>query len=393
MIKYVAVFVAFSIFSATSTVVSAQVSTIAGTGVHGSRDGEDPQFNMPSSVFQNLEGYLIVADTYNNLVRTLDINTGYAAKLAGSILEEYLGEDLGIDNFGFPIGFFRDGEPDGEEAFFHRPSGGVTLQDGRLLIADSKNNALRLIYEDGTVRTLSGGSEDVAQMHGYVDGSLQEALFHHPSALALGPYNIVYVADTLNHAIRMIDIDAGTVTTLAGGQQGFENGDLEDALFDSPMGIAVSQDGVVFVADTGNHKLRAIENGQVRTVAGSFVMASDVDWLNDDDGLWLDDSKIGGFEDGNGEAALFNLPKGLSLSHTEPDILIIADSGNHSIRRVTLNGSVTTIAGSGEPGHEDGPIYEARFHFPSGVLSLENGDIIVADTGNNQIRLIQLLIQ
>lgn len=353
------------------------VSTIAGTGGHGHRDGSAAQFNMPRAAFKGEDG-IYIADTYNNLIRNL--GTGSVTTEAGNIAEG----SFGLDAFGLPRGLFKDGA----HAYFNRPQSGITLPDGRVLVADSANHALRII-ERGTTTTLSGGFLSVAPRAGHVDGRLEDALFNYPSALAIDAQGYVYIADALNHVIRRIDLEAGLVSTIAGaaGLPGYTNGTAAAAQFNSPMGIAVSSSGLVYVADTGNHLIRVIEGGYVRTLAGSFILADELEW-EDAEGEW-DNALIGGFADGSAQEAMFNLPVGLSMAHHSDDVLIVADSANHAIRMVTSQGQTTTIAGTGLPGHEDGPAQQAGFHLPAGVLALKNGDILIVDTGNNLIRRLE----
>ena len=140
----------------------------------------------------------------------------------------------------------------------------------------------------------------------------------------------------------------------------------------------MSVDGILYIADTGNHLIRRLEDGVVSTFAGSnnFTQARE-----DDEGSWL-----GGFLDGMASEALFNHPVGLAICD---DLLLVADSLNHSIRAVSTIGEVWTLAGTGYSDHMDGSLGEAAFHFPSG-LSVHGNRLYVADTGNNMIRLIIL---
>jgi DNA-binding beta-propeller fold protein YncE len=214
----------------------------------------------------------------------------------------------------------------------------------------------------------------------------------------------IYVADTLNHVIRKLSMD-GTVTTIAGipGQYGFADGAVEEALFYNPMGIAVSDDGIIFIADTGNHLIRVIEDGQVRTLAGKLLFTDiddctycsryAIDYLEDVDKIEQEDEDcagcvcvpLGGFADGY--EALFNLPMGLALWRGK---LIVADSANHCIRAILDSGEVITIAGTGYTDYVGGLPNEAAFHFPKGVYVL-NDRLFIVDTGNNVIRMMDLI--
>jgi DNA-binding beta-propeller fold protein YncE len=335
-----------------------EVTLFAGTGSHGSAEGEAAQFNLPSAVFgPDKDSRLFVADTYNNLIRAIDTDFD---------TQTFSGNITVFDDFRFPMGFYRDGKID--VALFNRPTGGVVDGDGAVYIADSANHVIRLIRRND-VFTHTGS------VAGHKDGRLADALFDTPSAIAMDARGNIFIADTLNHCIRRID-RRGNVTTLAGvpGEAGLENGRAATALFDTPMGIAVSADGtVVYVADTGNHVIRTIRNHTVRTLAGITLE-------EDEDG-----DPIGGYEDGLLAEAMFNLPVGLTLWN---DTLIIADSANNVIRAID-GGRVLTLAGSGEPGAFNGPVMEASFNLPAGVMAADDV-LYITDTGNNQIRQILL---
>jgi len=150
------------------------------------------------------------------------------------------------------------------QARFADPYGMAVGADGVVYIADAgDNNRIRRVYPDGRVDTLAGQGE------GWRDGAAQHAQFNTPSGIALDGAGNVFVADTGNNVIRRIAVD-GTVSTIAGdGQRGFADGPARQARFDAPMGIAVDAGGRVFVADTYNDRIRVIDpDGQVRTLAG-----------------------------------------------------------------------------------------------------------------------------
>ena len=339
------------------------VETVAGTGLPGYIEGEQARFNMPHGVVVSEDGTVFVIDTFNNMVRyVLD---GQTRTLSGN--------ELGFCQFGFPLGHYQDGNV--QDAYFNRPMGAALNSQGRLFIADSLNHSIRLI--DGEyVFTFAGSG-----LAGHVDGFGIEAMFYHPSDVAFGPCGSLFVADSLNHVIRKIDIN-GEVSTIAGipGVYGYASGAALESLFNSPMGIAVNYDGVIFVTDTGNHLVRKIEDGQVITIAGQLIFPSDIDW--EYAGGEFDDEPIGGFMDGY--VSLFNLPTGIAVFG---EFIIVADTANHAIRRILPTGYVQTIAGGIEVGAVDGCQDVASFHFPRGVfVAIDN--IFVADTGNNLIRVI-----
>jgi sugar lactone lactonase YvrE len=221
------------------------------------------------------------------------------------------------------------------------------------------------------VTTLAGSWED-----GYKDGFGLDAQFKVPASLAVDDAGNVYVADTNNHRIRRISPE-GEVTTFAGSPQagyvaGYADGPAAEARFQSPRSVAVDEEGNVYVADTGNHCIRVISpGGQVTTLAGA---------------------KEPGYVDGPAAEARFNFPSDVVID--AEGNLYVADTANHRIRKITPEGAasltVTTLAGSGEPGNADGPAGEAQFRAPEGVAVDADGNVIVADTGNHRIRKIVL---
>jgi sugar lactone lactonase YvrE len=161
----------------------------------------------------------------------------------------------------------------------------------------------------------------------------------------------VVVADCYNHAIRSVAKEGAVVSTLAGGRQqnvqkGFADGTGPNARFNEPMGVVVAAYGNIFVADSENHAIRVITpQGAVRTLCGNGQA---------------------GFADAQGADARFNQPCGLSLDAEEN--LLVADCGNHAIRRVTMAGAVSTVAGNGEEGFADGAGAVARFKSPIALV-------------------------
>ena len=346
------------------------VYSIVGTGGHGA-DIYPAQFNMPLSLAVDPGGGVIyVADTYNNVIRELQLIPALHQPRV-NILAGYV-EPEGPD--GFPMGFFRNCIL--ELSRFNRPSGIAVNQQGWIFVADTYNHAIRVIM-GRWVYTIAGGAGQ-----GFADGNRFSARFSYPGAITICPLGNIYVADTGNHAIRRVDLN-GNVTTVAGrpGVQGYANGAAAMSLFDSPKGLAVSSAGRLYIADTGNHAIRTLHGGVVSTFAGARLFREPElvfgDWYN---------LPIGGFANGQRELALFNNPIGLAFWN---DMLIIADSSNHMIRGINAQGIAFTIAGTGYAGYDGQNLRNATFHFPSGVYVFEN-TLLVADTGNNMIRAINL---
>ncbi|MBD2715103.1 hypothetical protein KBK19_08655 [Microvirga sp. STR05] len=253
----------------------------------------------------------------------------------------------------------------GTEARFKRPMGIAIAPNGVVYIADTENHTIRRITPAGAVTTLAG----TAGSKGSLDGSGEAARFYHPVGIALDSQGNLYVTDSENHTIRKIN-SAGLVTTLVGtaGRKGISDGAGIQASFNYPHGIAVGADGTIYVTDTENHTIRQISStGVVTTLAGSAGKK--------------------GAPDGTGAAALFYHPSGIAV--TAEGILYVADNGNHTVRKISRNGAVTTLAGMARKrGHADGTGPAARFDWPNGVAVDSQGLVYVADNVNSIIRII-----
>lgn len=216
-----------------------------------------------------------------------------------------------------------------------------------------------------TVATLAGA----ADRKGPTDGLGDAAEFARPMGVAATAAGTVYVADTDGHTIRKIT-SAGVVTTVAGaaGRKGSTDGVGSAARFYHPVGVAVDAGGTLYLTDADNHTIRKITSaGDVSTVAGT------------------PGSK--GSADGPGATARFNLPSGVAVDAT--GTLYVADTFNHTIRKITPAGVVTTWAGvAGHKGSTDGPGAVARFYHPAAVAIDAQGALYVADNGNQTIRKI-----
>ncbi len=252
----------------------------------------------------------------------------------------------------------------GTNALFSDPAAIVADTGGNYFIADSRNHAVRKVTTGGAVTTFAGK----LGVSGIVNGTGANALFNTPSGLAFDSGGNLFVSDTGNSTIRKIS-PAGAVTTFAGvaGTSGFLDGASGSAWFNSPLGIAVSSSGAVFVADGGNHCIRKISGGVVSTFAGS--------------------PQIWGSVNGTGTNAQFNGPCGLKFdAHGN---LFVCDANNNTIRKITTNGIVTTFAGAaGQDGVADGDSATARFRSPAELAFDQKGNLFVADSFNQTVRKI-----
>jgi len=187
-----------------------------------------------------------------------------------------------------------------------------------------------------------------------------------PFGVAVGDDGSIYMTDAGEHnRIQKIAPD-GKITRIAGGPEGSGDGVFDKALFNSPSGLAILPGGDLVVADTGNNCIRRVPvRGETSTVAG--------------------DGKPG-YADGPARAAQFNGPIGVAVD-TRGNIYV-ADSYNDRIRMITPEGQVSTVAGKGSPGYADGDRSTALFDTPSGIVVANDNSLIVADTGNDRLRRI-----
>lgn len=319
------------------------VSTVAG-GINGYQEGNGPaaRFNQPRGLATDAAGNIYVADAMNHRIRRIAPD-GTSTTIAGT----------GVPGF-------ADGPA--ATAQFKEPGGLVRGSDGTLFVADTGNHRIRAITPGGEVSTYSG-----LGTAGFTNGVATAARFNFPQDLAMDPSGIIYVADSLNNRVRKIAMD-GSVTTLAGsGTAGYQDGAGDIARFNQPRGIAVSTTGIVYLCEFWSHAIRRIQpDGTVSTLAGL--------------------ANGSGFVNATGTAARFLWPADLALNSAGQ--LIVADSGNFRIRRVDAGGAVTTLAGSGVEGSDDGTGDLAQFDEPISVASGPDGSLVVGETNNSAIRLI-----
>ncbi|MCL2726364.1 MAG: NHL repeat-containing protein [Polyangiaceae bacterium] len=248
-----------------------------------------------------------------------------------------------------------------DAATFSSPIGITLGPDGSLYVADWSNRRIRKIATDNTVSTYAGSTPGLAN-----GDCLKEATFGGPYGVAADWAGNVYVADRDNHVIRKITSTSTTcqVSTLAGsGTAGFADDTGKAASFSSPTGVTVDASGNVYVADSGNNKIRKVTPaGDVTTFAGTGV---------------------GGNGDGDMATATFNIPYGIVVDAA--GILYVSE--HHDIRKIT-GGMVRTLAGSGSSGFTDGVGADAAFSGPHGLAIDASGNLYIGDTGNNAVRKI-----
>lgn len=337
------------------------ITTFAGTGEWGYDSDEDggpateALLNWPADVALDANGDLYIADEYNNRIRKVDVE-GTITTVAGMkrpTLE--VGEEEEDDeNIG-------DHGP-ATSALLHRPTGVALDNEGSLYIADRNHHRIRKVNAEGIITTMAGMADEGFSGD---EGPAASAQLDGPSGVAVDEAGYVFIADTGNNRIRQID-PAGVITTLAGGEDGGDGSDPEGQLA-APRDVAVDSDGNLYVADTGNHQIHVIDDtGMATRVAG-----------------------IEGLGDG-GPATKARLFDPTAVAIDVDGGIYITDSGNNRIRKVDANGVITTFAGSGERGDagDDGPALEAQFNGPTGVAIDAEGNVYISDRWNHRVRKV-----
>jgi hypothetical protein len=371
------------------------VTTLAGTaGTTGTAQATPAKFHEPFSVATDSAGNVYVADTNNNAIRKIT-PAGVVTTLAG-------GSGMGS----------TDGT--GSAAKFAEPHGVVLDSSGNVYVTDYVNMTIRKVTPAGVVTTLAGSPG----VEGFVNGTGAAARFKSLQGIAIDTADNLYIADSGNRSIRKIT-PAGVVTTFVDGtngqlgtprgivmdstgtlyvtdysnhviyrvtsagavsrfagfergagvapQPGSTDGTTATALFNAPSAVAVDSAGNLYIADTSNNTVRKIASGNVTTLAGQAGRSSSVD--------------------GKGSAARFEDPYAVAVDGS--GIVYVADATDHSIRKITTDGTVTTFAGTpGTFGSSDGTGTAALFKNPQGIAADSAGNVYVADTGNATVRKI-----
>ncbi|WP_063824369.1 stalk domain-containing protein [Paenibacillus daejeonensis] len=280
-----------------------------------------------------------------------------------------------------------------QSASFRQPTRLVATGEGTILVADSGNQRIRQITSTST-STYAGldlGEDEFGDLIGaWNDGDRATAAFDHPAGITLTRTGMIVTADAGNHAVRSLNAQ-GQVSTIAGdGVMGLVDGEGAAARFNGPMDVAVTNSGVIYVADTLNHVIRKIEQGRVTTLTAPSERA--VEYFP---GAV---EPAGDYADGKLAAAKFNEPSGLVLDGKGN--LYVSDTGNQLIRYIDFAaGTVSTVAGgkatyeSGEAyaegGYADGQASTARFHAPRGLSLTPEGGLLIADSLNHAIRYLK----
>lgn len=371
------------------------ITTVA--GVRGRRTGADGEVSItrPRALAVGRSGNLYIADEWGGKILQLD-NAGRVTVLVGlgrreiGFLRDVAMDASGnayvildgrhpvvkVDPSGLVTPFAGGGGPgfsgDGGPAVNARllfPSAVATDDDGNVYIADTANHRIRMVDAGGTISTIAGTGTRGFSGDGRPATSAE---FNSPADVAAGSDGAIYVADRRNHRIRKID-SAGVVTTIAGnGQRGTIEAGVPaiQAPLQSPRGVGVDSAGRVYIPDPRSRRVYFVDSaGILGVAAGNGTLDS-------------------GSDGGPATDAAVGRPEDVSISDT--DTLYIADSFSHVIRKVTSDGIITTIAGTGSGGYNgDGsPATDFHLRFPTRVAAHSDRRVLVSDTLNRRVRLL-----
>jgi hypothetical protein len=341
------------------TFIPGSINTVAGDTVwiyagDGGPATESSIF-LPFGVAVDAAGDLFIADSSNNRIREVSGSTQLISTIGGN----------GV------LGATGDGGV-AVQAEISNPTSIVVDPAGNVYFSDNGNNAVRMISAfDGTIHTLAG----ILGTHGYTgdNGLATAARLNSPNGLALDASGNLYIADTANNVVRMVNSSTGIITTVAGtGTAAFtgDGGPATQAALSAPWGVTLSSTGVLYIADQGNNRIRTVTNGTIATITGNGSVG------------YTGDS-------GPASAATLNVPSGTAIDVAGN--VYIADSGNNVVRKINAqSGVITTIAGDGSESikGDTGPATAAGIYGPYTLALDSQGNLLVADVFHNRIREI-----
>ena len=353
-----AIYVADSSNHMIRKIVSGQITTIAGTGIPGyGGDGKaatSAQLNGPSGVAVDAAGNVYIYDTLNSVIRKVDTN-GIISTFAGTAAT---------------VGATGDGGLATKATLSLSASCGLAVDAaGNVYIADFYNSVVRKVtVSTGIISTFAGTSRTAGNTG---DGGLATAATLRDPGLAFDSAGNLYIADPFNSNIRMVSAKDNTISTVAGGQNGNsgDGGPPKAAALSLPYDVAVDTAGNIYIADTNNSRIRKVTAGAnpiINTLAGnSFGYSGD---------------------GGPATAAQLSFPRGVAVNSTTGTVYIV-DSANNRIRAVNA-GTISEFAGADHAQGDGGKASAAFLYFPQRFTWDGKGNLYIADTRNNRIRKV-----
>jgi trimeric autotransporter adhesin len=335
------------------------ITTVAGTGVDvysGDRgQATSAQMSNPHGIAVDASGNIYIADSYDHRIRMVNVNSEIITTIAGTGVSGYSG--------------------DGGQATSSQLSNSSDVAVdafGSIYVADSSNDCIRLIKSTGIITTAAGTGVSGYSGDG---GQATSAQLSDPHGIAVDVLSNIYIADSSNNCIRMVIKSTGIITTAAGtGVSGYsgDGGQATSAQLSNPHGIAVDVLGNIYIADSSNNCIRMVttSTGIITTVAGTGAS---------------------GYSGDGGQATSAQLSKPHDIAVDALGNIYIADTYDSRIRMVTKStGIITTVAGTGASGYsgDGGQAMEAQFNRPRGIAVHPNGQIYIADSANNCVRII-----
>ena len=330
------------------------VTTIAGNGqISHSGDGLQgtlAQLNAPQGVAVDSAGNFYIADSANNVVRRVDTK-GVITNFAGN------GSAGNGGDGGAATG-----------AQLNTPEDLAVDPAGNLYIADSRNNKVRKVAPNGTISTFAGSGTAGSGGDGGAAGS---ATLNLPFGIAADTAGNIYITEFLGNRVRKVTPD-GTISTVAGnGTSGYsgDGGSATAAMLNGPQDVAADSSGNIYIADANNNRVRQVSGGTINTVAGNGLSGYDRDGV---------------------QATTTNVGNPVAVAVDTFGNLYIAD-GSLRVRKVYTSGIITTIAGSGTRGYagDGGSATNAQLYSPSALAVNSSGNVWLADTNNNAVRVLQ----
>jgi uncharacterized protein (TIGR03437 family) len=250
------------------------------------------------------------------------------------------------------------------------PAGVAFDAAGNLYIADSFNSRIRKVDTSGNIATIAGTGD-----FGYFGdtNAATKAGMNRPYSLAIDKSGNLYIADAYNDVVRKITTSSGIMSTFAGNSQqglGGDGGAATGALLDSPTGLVFDAAGNLYIVDTGNNRIRKVgTDGNISTFAGSGGTAFSGDG-------------------GPAASAGMNKPQGIAIDNAGN--LFVSDTLNHRVRKITPDGTITTVAGNGNGtlAGDGGPATKASLYYPKGLAVDRSGNLFISDWLNSRVRVV-----